>query len=369
MLRVLTTLLCSIVAGSVTAASTCESEAPWQEWQLAKAALIKDNGRVVDHSDPKLITTSEGQSYALFMALVNNEPKLFRTLLQWTEAHLAAGALDRQLPAWLWGRQSHNQWGVLDQNSAADSDLWIAYTLLEAGRLWHEFEYTRLAHAILHNMARQEVEQLPGLGTLLLPAPFGFVHDGTWRLNPSYLPPQLVTRVAHTLPREPWQSLARDTPEFLMDASPAGIAPDWISWRDNQLQALRPDEQEGSYDAIRVYLWVGMLSPNAELADQLQAHFRTVQNFVDAHGSVAEHIETDAQHHWGVGPPGFSAALLPLFDNTGTGERLRTSLARSNFADQGYYSQMLWLFGQGWAERRFRFDAVGRLVPAWLSCS
>ena len=367
--RSLFALCLPIAACAATAQPSCEHLSPWPEWEQAKAELIEDGSRVVDDSDPRRISTSEGQSYALFMALVNNDPRLFRSLLQWTDKHLAMGALDRQLPAWLWGRGASGHWEILDQNPAADADLWIAYTLLEAGRLWNEFEYTRLAHAMLRNVAEQEIAQLPGLGTMLLPAPKGFVHDGTWRLNPSYLPPQLATRLALEFSREPWTSLAGNTPTFLIGSSPEGIAPDWISWRDGEFVATQPDELEGSYNAIRVYLWVGMLAPEAPARDRLHAHFQGIEKFVDADGRVAEHIPTNGQAPAGLGPAGFSAALLPLLQDTATGLRLEQSLASRGSADLGYYNRMLWLFGKGWAERRYRFDADGQLIPAWMECS
>lgn len=367
--KVLILCLLSWVVATAAAQPSCEPAREWPEWEHTKASLISDAGRVIDASDPRQITTSEGQSYALFMALVNNEPRLFRELLQWTQRHLAEGSLDHHLPAWLWGRQPSGEWGVLDNNSAADSDLWLAYTLLEAGRLWQEFEYTRLAHAMLRQIAEQEIAVLPGLGTVLLPAPAGFVHDQTWRLNPSYLPPQLVARVSEALPRKPWLALNEDAASFLERSSPFGIAPDWISWHEGEVLALSEEEAVGSYDAIRVYLWVGMMDNDATANGPLQAHFADIANFVDAQGRVAEHIQSDAQQHWGVGPPGFSAALLPLLGDTDTGTRLRQHIAESRFEALGYYNQMLWLFGMGWTENRFRFDANGKLIPLWVDCS
>ncbi len=36
----------------------------------------------------------------------------------------------------------------------------------------------------------------------------------------------------------------------------------------------------------------------------------------------------------------------------------------------GYYDRALVLFGRGWMDRRFRFAADGRLLPAWsTTCS
>jgi endoglucanase len=88
----------------------------------------------------------------------------FAQLLRWTGNNLAEGDLARHLPAWLWGRNEQQQWQVLDANNASDADLWIAYSLLEAGRLWQQPAYTQLGQRLLWRIAAQTVRKLPGLG-------------------------------------------------------------------------------------------------------------------------------------------------------------------------------------------------------------
>ena len=82
--------------------------------------------------------------------------------------HISRGDLTGFLPSWLWGRQQDGNWGVLDANSASDSDLWIAYSLLEAGRLWDNHSYSALGTLLLRRIAREEVATLPGLGLSLI---------------------------------------------------------------------------------------------------------------------------------------------------------------------------------------------------------
>ena len=72
----------------------------------------------------------------------------------------------------------------------------IAYSLLEAGRLWNEPSYTQLGQHLLWRISAQTLRKLPGLGIMLLPADYGFDDARGWRLNPSYLPPQLLDRFA-----------------------------------------------------------------------------------------------------------------------------------------------------------------------------
>src|SRR5262249_29736908 len=158
-----------------------------------------------------------------FFALVANDRSRFDGLLRWTEKNLASGDLSTHLPAWLWGRRKTGDgWGVLDTNSAADADVWMAYTLLEAGEAWHESRYTRLGTAMARRIATDEVVQVPDVGVVLLPAPKGFQHRDSYRLNPSYVPLQLFIRLGHVLPDGPWQQIAASVPTLVKDSAPHG---------------------------------------------------------------------------------------------------------------------------------------------------
>ena len=76
-----------LAAGQVSAA--CQ----WPAWEQFKKAYVSAEGRVIDPSDARKITTSEGQSYALFFALAANDRQGFDKLFQWTQNNLAQGDL------------------------------------------------------------------------------------------------------------------------------------------------------------------------------------------------------------------------------------------------------------------------------------
>ena len=97
------------------------------------------------HADQR--TVSEGQAYAMMFALVANDRGTFDRVLAWTTNNLARGDLSQHLPAWLWGKHKDESkgYGVLDPNAATDADVWMAYALLEASRLWSEPRYLALA--------------------------------------------------------------------------------------------------------------------------------------------------------------------------------------------------------------------------------
>lgn len=368
-MRQLLALLVALCMPAVTAASPA---CPWPAWERFKARQISEDGRVIDRSDERLVTTSEGQSYALFFALVGNDRDGFAKLLHWTSNNLAQGDLSRHLPAWQWGR-SQQQWKVLDSNNASDADAWIAYSLLEAGRLWDEPGYARLGQQMLWRIAAQTVRKLPGLGVMLLPGDYGFEDSRGWRLNPSYLPPQLFDRFALVDPL--WAEMAGNVRRLWLQASPKGFAPDWLLW--TPAAGIEGDPEHGSagdYDAIRVYLWLGMLARGAALRDELLRHFAPMVELTTRDGQPPESVDARTGKAIGHGPIGFSAALLPLLASTVDGhgalEVQRKKLRDQPVEAQGYYDHVLSMFGRGWDEDRYRFDNDGRLLPAWSApCS
>jgi endoglucanase len=125
----------------------------------------------------------------------------------------------------------------------------------------------------------------------------------------------------------------------------------------------------GSYDAIRVYLWAGMLDDGDALARPLLRTLAPMQTFAATHGVPSEATDTATLATRGEGPPGFSAALLPLLKRANHPAVLRAYRTRVDAEslkdDQHYYSDALSLFGSGWMDGRFKFDRHGNLVPQW----
>ena len=143
-LAVLPVLLACVLAGC----SLSRESAAGSEWEQFKLTFVNDGGRVIDRSQSDLRSTSESQAYGMFFALVANDRQSFAAILNWTQENLANGDLTARLPAWHWGRDAQDMWRVLDENSASDADLWIAYCLLEAGRLWDVPRYVALGELL-----------------------------------------------------------------------------------------------------------------------------------------------------------------------------------------------------------------------------
>jgi endoglucanase len=390
------TLAAAVAPVCANAATVCA----WPDWTAFRRDTMSADGRVIDASNPQSVTTSEGQSYALFFALVAGDRPTFDKVFTWTETNLAQGDLASHLPAWLWGRvdvaeaasaasaasvtstagtpaatQGAPRWGVLDTNSASDSDLWIAYTLLEAGRLWNDRHYTAVGTVMARNIASRETASLPGLGRTMLPGATGFQRDAdTWRLNPSYVPLQVMRRFALALPEQSeWQAMLATSAKLVNDTAPKGYAPDWVVWR--RKGGFAPDDQtkaESAYNAIRVYLWAGMLAPDEQLRANTLATFRPLADYVAAQGFPPERVDTQTGTPGpNAGNAGFSAAVAPYLAALGRTDLANAQVARSRSlakeSQPGYYSQVLMLFGLGFLDGLYRFDAQGRVVPAWTS--
>lgn len=355
-------------------ASACLAVADWTSFVDRH---IQRDGRVIDFHTAEQHSTSEGQSYSLFLALVHNDRSTFARVLQWSDANLASGKLAERLPAWRWGRKADGSWGVLDANPASDADLWIAYALLEAGRLWAEPGYQALGRSVLANAAREEVVALPGLGRMLLPWPRSVAGGPLWRLNPSYLPLQLLRRFQQEDAQGLWREIADNAVRMLGAVAPRGFAPDWCAWSEKE-QAFVADPEKstvGGYDAIRVYLWAGMLHAQDPARPRLLRALHGPRTVLAQNRPLPEYVDTDTGATRGNAPVGFAGALLPYLKAQGLQGPLRTQIARirERVASPAqpastplpYYERMLLLFGQAWLDGRYAFGPAGELQPNW----
>jgi len=360
-----------LVSGLVSANDdiACHS---WSLWQSFKHGFMSDDGRIIDPSTPQQHSTSEGQSYALTFALIDNDRVAFEKILAWTEKNLAKGDLTAGLPAWQWGKKTDGSWGVLDTNPAADADLWIAYALLEAGRLWQERKYSVLGTLLAQRILREETQLLPGLGMTLLPAPHGFqLNEKTWQLNPSYVPLQLIERLAQVKSAPGWRELITPSYDLLIKSASNGFAPDWVLYSEQKnFHYSTSTTSIGSYNAIRVYLWAGMLADDDPHKTALLQNFLPMANYLVQQGTPPENIDVLQPTPGSAGPIGFSAALLPLLQalqKTALTEQQQMRIEAKPFAEipTHYYDHVLGLFGVGWSQGLFRFDHDGQLIPTW----
>ena len=383
-LRILLSMLPFLMA-----ADGCKSAAvqAWPLWEKYAQHFISADGRVIDPMRGE-ITTSEGQSYALFFALVNNDHARFDRLLNWTQANLAAGDLSAHLPGWMWGKAPDGQWKLLDKGQAADSDCWIAYTLIEAGRLWKNESYTQLGHAMMQHIDNTEVEDMPGFGLMLMPgASENFVRGQDYTLNPSYLPHFMFMRFAAVDPSGPWSAIAANVLKLLKQSARSGYAMDFVQYVPakgfNPVPGLGPPDPSkpaqpaaGSYDAIRVYLWAGMENPAGTARSELLAAVPSMASYLADHGAPPEKVSDEGIPILQDGPIGFSAAVLPYLRalpqmSKAAAQQKQRIDAQLNPAtglygkDPAYYDQNLILFASGFDQKKFGFGPDGELKVQW----
>ena len=371
----------AVPAASAASAAPAAPVTPerWPLFDAYAARFVSDDGRVIDHTGGE-VTTSEGQSYGLFFSLVAGDRARFERLLRWTESNLAQGSLAEHLPATRWGKKPDGGWGILDPNSAADSDLWIGYALVEAGRLWRDDGFASVGRALLAQVVAREVVELPALGPMLLPAPYGFVPDeNTWRLNPSYLPLSLLAGLDDAGVAGPWRPLRASTLRLLREGAPHGFAADWIAYRRGA--GFVPDPvtgSVGSYDAIRVYLWASLLADGDPDQRRVNRWLDGMARTFRRRSVVPERVDCRRRDQdGGAGPVGFLAVLLPRVA-AGRDRALRRRLDGAIEALRDgdlyghpvtYYDQNLMLFARGHTDGWYRFDVRGHVVPRWAAAA
>lgn len=371
--QILRSLLLASVGASMSAQAADRQAGTkgWQDWDSFAQTFLQNDGRVLANAQGQ--THSEAQSYALMFALVANDRQRFERILRWTEDNLCAGDLTARLPAWLWGKASDGKWGVLDSNAASDADLWIAYALAQAGRLWNVRRYRALANVLAARIVREETEDLPGLGPTLLPGPQGFVLEKgkRWRLNPSYVPIQLLRGLGTSTGQAIWEQLCASSQRMVIESSPLGFTPDWVLYVTNQgFVADHEGEQKtlGAYNAIRVYLWAGSLSAQDHVSPSLLRALMPMADRVAQLGYPPEQIDSVTGSAQGKGNGGFAAALLPLLQSVGAHQALAQQqeyLQLHPPAQDAYYAQCLRLWGQGWMQQKYRFAKNGQLLLPW----
>jgi endoglucanase len=390
-----------LLAAAIPALS--QSPTKWPLWDQYAQRFIDAQGRVIDHTGADR-TTSEAQSYSMFFALVAGDQARFDKLLSWTENNLAQGDLTLHLPAWNWGLAPDKQWKVLDPNSAADADLWLAYDLLEAGRLWNSPRYLNLGRVIMSRIAKDEVTNIPCVGQsggksggpMVIPAPVGF-HPAPdkWIVNPSYVPLPVLQRFATEQPGGPWYNIMAELPQFLGQTSVGEFSMDWVQcttgkgWLAVPLPGPAPKEahppdngqtkgQEsappaayGSYDAIRVYLWAGISDPGMSYGKDLPKAVVGMAKYLSTNITPPLQIDSSGKIISPDGPAGFSAAVIPYLYSLGMKDAAKAQMQRLEATKDpatglygrtvAYYDQNLALFCMAWTEQRFRFDKQGHL--------
>ena len=181
-------------------------------------SYVRPDGRVV-RTDQGADTVSEGQAYALLIAVATADRSLFASVWGWTQRHLQRP--DHLLAyRWVDGR-------IADDNPAPDADLDVAAALLQAADTFDDEAYRAAGTAISRSVLTYET---------VTASPGTLVTAGTWAvgnpatLNPSYLTPGEATFFTEQTGDTEWNSVAAATQVMDRDLAAASpLPPDWAT--------------------------------------------------------------------------------------------------------------------------------------------
>ncbi|MCL8025417.1 glycosyl hydrolase family 8 [Nocardioides bruguierae] len=231
-------------AGPAPASSTA-TDAPTAA-EVFLDDYVDDDGRVVRH-DQGGDTVSEGQAYAMLVAVGTDDRDTFDAVWSWTQEHLVRA--DDGLLAWRWADGA-----VADPSSASDADLDAARALVLAGRLWGDDGYTQAGVSLGQAILDHETVSTPA-GLVLVAGQWATSSAPYW-FNPSYVSPA-ATQVLASVDDDPrWTQLEEGSAQAVRAATVDGqLTPDWAQVDDsgNAWPTSAPDGSAPvfSYDAAR----------------------------------------------------------------------------------------------------------------------
>ena len=307
----------------------------WQgfnQWQRFKDCFIQSDGRVIDWPN-EAISHSEGQGYAMVLATAINDRKTFNKLWRWTQDNLKIR--NDGLFAWRW---QPNKPHIIDSNNASDGDLLIAWALLRGAIRWQDHSLKKEGTKILNEISEILVKR--NAETILLPAAYGFIHNGQTTLNQSYyIYPALYEAALHQ-PQGPWKDLLisgfdlQENTQNLMS-----LPSDWIVYKNNKAfspQSLSFPEDKHKifgYEAVRVPLyacWINRCDTFGELIRLWKED-----------DSPSAWVKSDSKAKYALHSGGMAIRSLLLNETIAKKHQLNTCQTGSD-----YYSAVLSLLAQ-----------------------
>jgi endo-1,4-beta-D-glucanase Y len=209
---------------------------------------------------------SEGQGYALLLAVWMNDEVTYKNILNWT-----LSSMQRQtdhLFAWHYGRSSAQEKDQIQSlDVATDGDQDIIYSLILASEQWNRPIYLQIAQPILKDF-RKKLVRSDSRYTYLWPGTSPWFNMGDTLIAPSYYAPYIYPKFAQLEPREKtlWAQLRQDSYTTIALCSqiiPPDFPPDWcLLHPPSQKQPLLTagkaihspaDQRRFAYDSVRVF--------------------------------------------------------------------------------------------------------------------
>ncbi len=213
---------------------------------------VDPDGRVV-RRDQGNDTVSEGQGYALLLAVATDDPGTFAGVWTWTREHLQQ---PNGLFAYHW---SGGQ--VLDRTPAADADTQIAWALTLGGRRFHRPDYIAEARRLATTIVSVEAGYDDQGRVTLAAGPWAVVAGRPLTVEPGYWTPPANAALAALTSDRRWQDMTTSDTSHLGQLTRGGklLPPDWALLGQGPPRASgSPDggtpAQYGP-DAMRAAVW------------------------------------------------------------------------------------------------------------------
>lgn len=232
----------------------CSAQAAASEgWETYKSRFLQADGRIIDTAN-KNVSHTEGQGYAMLLAVHYSDRATFGKLWQWTNTTLR----DKQngLFIWRYNPAAANPTG--DKNNASDGDILVAWALQRAAEKWQNPAYQQQSDAIQKAIIAHDVIRYAGR-TVMLPGAQGFNKTSYVVLNPSYFLFPAFQAFAKRSHLQVWTTLINDSFAMLSDMrfGTSGLPLDWVAMNaDGSMAPATGWPPRFSYDAIRVPLYI-----------------------------------------------------------------------------------------------------------------
>ena len=207
------------------------------------ATYVELDGRVA-RLDQGGDTVSEGQAYAMLLAVSIADEDRFRAVWEWTASHLQR---DDGLLAWRW-----RDGDVVDGGAASDGDLLTAWALGLAGIRFGDDALTREAKRVAGSVVELETVPLErGAGRMLVAGPWATTEAVA---NPSYLVLRAMSQLWWITGDSTWAGIAAAarTAIGVNMAAPPHLPSDWATLDGAPAAAPDATGPRFGYDAARV---------------------------------------------------------------------------------------------------------------------
>lgn len=224
-----------------------------KSYQYYKLSFMSKDGRIMD-PDKNNITTSEGQSYIMLRSLAIGDKATFDLAYKWTKDNLQR---KDKLFAWLWGKDKDGEYKILDNNSAADADVDIAFALILAYEKWGQYHYLVEAVPIAQSIWDNETKKV-GEYLVLMPGAQQTLNE-IIEVNPSYFSPYAFRFFQKYDDLHDWNCLIDSSYHYLMEDSSktkTKLPSNWFYIENGEVLLDDSEKSDFSYDAVRCFVRV-----------------------------------------------------------------------------------------------------------------